>query len=263
MCSNPSCNVLTSGPHAQPDKAVNLGVAAHICAASPGGKRYNPNMTPEKRGGIENGIWLCQNCAKLIDSDEQKYTIELLNRWKKEQELRAREGLQGSNQNIREIAEVVNKVDRKIDSIATDIDIVRRGLSIEVQIETTPCKLYTLDAISPEMNRDIEIGKLFYERYLNFNFPPLSREFYARIISIRSVGKIANGVQINYVLDRHVQWAFWVYKSYGTVQHNRSYVDRVFSLFVSPFYNTNWVKVYLMHSEPFELQQIEIQDRYK
>lgn len=74
ICSNPNCQVSTSGPHTQLDKAVNLGVAAHICAAAFGGKRYSPKMAPEKRSGIENGIWLCQNCAKLIDSDEQQST---------------------------------------------------------------------------------------------------------------------------------------------------------------------------------------------
>ena len=35
-CSNPQCNLLTSGPHSSSDKAVVIGVAAHITAASPG-----------------------------------------------------------------------------------------------------------------------------------------------------------------------------------------------------------------------------------
>jgi len=63
-----------------------LGVAAHICAASPGGKRYDPNMTNKERSSIENGIWLCQTCAKLIDSDEQQFTSQILRKWKEEHE---------------------------------------------------------------------------------------------------------------------------------------------------------------------------------
>jgi hypothetical protein len=68
-CSNPDCERITAGPHSVPSESIMLGVAAHICAASPGGKRYDPNMTREERSSIGNGIWLCQICAKLIDSD--------------------------------------------------------------------------------------------------------------------------------------------------------------------------------------------------
>ena len=34
-CSNPACRKRTSGPHTEDDKALNVGVAAHITAASP------------------------------------------------------------------------------------------------------------------------------------------------------------------------------------------------------------------------------------
>ena len=39
-------------------------------------------MSAEERKAPDNGIWLCQNCAKLIDSDTKRYTIELLRAWK-------------------------------------------------------------------------------------------------------------------------------------------------------------------------------------
>ena len=35
---------------------------------------------------INNGIWLCQSCAKLIDSDENKYTVKLIKSWKEQTE---------------------------------------------------------------------------------------------------------------------------------------------------------------------------------
>ena len=63
-----------------PRKTVNIGVAAHIAAAAPGGPRYDDKMTPEERCGIENAVWLCQNCAKLIDNDPPRYTTDLLRR---------------------------------------------------------------------------------------------------------------------------------------------------------------------------------------
>ena len=82
LCSNPKCRAITRGPHENPNKSVNIGEAAHISAAKATDKRYDKNMTDEERGRIENGIWLCKNCHKLVDSDEQKYTIEILKEWK-------------------------------------------------------------------------------------------------------------------------------------------------------------------------------------
>src|SRR6266568_3374531 len=66
LCSIPGCRALTIGPQDDPTKAVNVGVAAHITAASPGGPRYDPGLSPEERRAPSNGIWLCQNCAKLV-----------------------------------------------------------------------------------------------------------------------------------------------------------------------------------------------------
>lgn len=81
-CSNPNCRAATSGASYYPDKSVNLGVAAHITAASEGGPRFDPNLSPDKRCGASNGIWLCQNCAKLIDSDTSRFRVHVLNAWK-------------------------------------------------------------------------------------------------------------------------------------------------------------------------------------
>src|SRR5258708_1102201 len=82
-CSNPDCRAPTSGPSSEDPSAVtNTGVAAHICAASPAGPRYDPNMNSEERSGIMNGIWLCQNHAKLIDDDETSFPASMLREWK-------------------------------------------------------------------------------------------------------------------------------------------------------------------------------------
>jgi hypothetical protein len=81
-CSNPNCEKLTSGPSADPARALNIGVAAHITAASPGGPRFDGVLTSEERSGIDNAIWLCQNCAALIDRDDIRFTVELLRSWK-------------------------------------------------------------------------------------------------------------------------------------------------------------------------------------
>lgn len=92
VCSNPECRAYTFGA-SEEDKGSfsSIGVAAHITAAAsgPGARRYDPAMTPEERMSLSNGIWLCQSCSKLIDTDEVRYPVELLHKWKREAESRS------------------------------------------------------------------------------------------------------------------------------------------------------------------------------
>lgn len=85
-CSNPSCMIETAGPHENPQKCFVIGQAAHITAASEGGPRYDESLTKKERSSIENGIWLCNNCAKRIDSEPNKFDVTLLREWKKSAE---------------------------------------------------------------------------------------------------------------------------------------------------------------------------------
>lgn len=82
MCSNIECRTLTSGPSESPDKAVNIGEAAHIFGARNGTARYRDDMTDVSRAEITNSIWLCRNCHKLIDSDPKRFTANLLFQWR-------------------------------------------------------------------------------------------------------------------------------------------------------------------------------------
>jgi len=95
--SNPECGAVTSGPQIDPAKAVNVGVAAHLTAASPGGPRYDDALTPAQRGHASNGLWLCQTCAKRIDSDPVRFTSELLREWRARAEAAADAELGKSN----------------------------------------------------------------------------------------------------------------------------------------------------------------------
>ena len=86
-CSCAGCAKLTVGPSEEAaDASTKIGEAAHICAASPTGRRYDPSMTPEERAGINNAMWLCSDHAKLIDWDEVTYTPEGLHAMKREHE---------------------------------------------------------------------------------------------------------------------------------------------------------------------------------
>jgi hypothetical protein len=89
LCSSPDCTRSTSGPSSNEEKAVNVGKAAHITAAASGGPRYDASLSPEARGSISNGIWLCSGCSELIDKDEAKFPVDILNTWKRDAEARA------------------------------------------------------------------------------------------------------------------------------------------------------------------------------
>jgi hypothetical protein len=82
ICSNPKCKKTTVAANFSKDKTTNIGIAAHITAASPGGPRYVEDMDNEERQSIDNGIWLCSNCAALIDREVEFYTTDLLVEWK-------------------------------------------------------------------------------------------------------------------------------------------------------------------------------------
>lgn len=82
-CSFPGCNKRTIAPSQESNESTtNIGVAAHICAAAPGGKRYVESQTPEERSSIDNGIWLCETHAKLIDTDEVRFSKKILKEMK-------------------------------------------------------------------------------------------------------------------------------------------------------------------------------------
>jgi hypothetical protein len=99
LCSNPSCRKPTSGPNSNDNKATTIGEAAHITAAAPGGPRYDGTLTSNERSHINNGIWLCSNCASLIDKDAASYSTELLKFWKAQTEFELSNALSGTNRN--------------------------------------------------------------------------------------------------------------------------------------------------------------------
>lgn len=98
-CSNPNCRRTTCGAGKESTNVINIGVAAHITAAAKGGPRYDNDMSSDERKSYENGIWLCQTCSKLIDSDVQKYTVDKLKRWKEITELMAADELETGTKN--------------------------------------------------------------------------------------------------------------------------------------------------------------------
>jgi hypothetical protein len=97
-CCYPGCNEVTIGPGKKDDNhVIRLGVAAHITAASAGGPRYNPHISPDERSSIKNAVWLCTKHGDLIDKDFTEYSAETLQQWKAQAEEKAHENLVAVN----------------------------------------------------------------------------------------------------------------------------------------------------------------------
>lgn len=94
----PTCGMSTAGPSdSAPDKYVNIGVAAHITAAAPGGPRYEASMTAEDRCSITNAIWLCQTHSRLIDVNPEAYSVAELHQIKQAHEAAQTSRLEGAS----------------------------------------------------------------------------------------------------------------------------------------------------------------------
>jgi hypothetical protein len=102
ICSFTGCGQQTVGPSDESPSAItNIGVAAHISAASAKGPRYDESMTPQQRSDISNAIWLCSNHAALIDRDVVTYTIRRLHGMKQAHEAACFENVRRAMQESR------------------------------------------------------------------------------------------------------------------------------------------------------------------
>ncbi len=161
-CSNPGCKQPTSGPSEAEKAVTNVGVAAHITAASKGGPRYNPSLTQELRSDFENGIWLCQKCAKAVDDDPSKYTEQVLRNWKKRAEESARKAIENGPQtkeNPIDVRVLVHKAyfqDVPIQHFFVKIVNATRGVPVEITHAWYKNGTDSVHFLTPQLPRRLE-----------------------------------------------------------------------------------------------------------
>lgn len=85
LCSRPECRKHTSSPNPNSSERVDItGRAAHITGAVQNSPRFDRNLSSEERRHADNGIWLCADCADLVDKNEGRgFTVEQLRGWKR------------------------------------------------------------------------------------------------------------------------------------------------------------------------------------
>lgn len=153
LCSNTDCRAQTTGPQDDPTKAISVGVAAHITAASPGGPRYNRALSPDQRRHADNGIWLCQNCAKLVDSDVLRFNETLLRAWKTIGEDRA----------LNSIGKTAPEADR---GIAPRLELFLECIGVRGHVSSprTPARYFVLGLKNGEASGTAKFPGIRYKR---------------------------------------------------------------------------------------------------
>ncbi|WP_031160000.1 HNH endonuclease [Streptomyces durhamensis] len=88
-CGAPTVRIIDGKP------VLNLDIA-HIRALKAGGKRYDPSWSLEERNSFANLLLLCNVHHKRVDGvDGEKYTVEILEGWKRVREADGQDALAG------------------------------------------------------------------------------------------------------------------------------------------------------------------------
>ncbi|MBT2393699.1 hypothetical protein J7E87_30905 [Streptomyces sp. ISL-1] len=88
-CGAPTIRFIDGEP------VLNLDIA-HIRALKPGGKRFDSTWSVEGRNSFANLMLLCNVHHKRVDgADGEKYTVEILEKWKSDREADGRGALVG------------------------------------------------------------------------------------------------------------------------------------------------------------------------
>jgi hypothetical protein len=93
-CAYPGCGlILTIESLAAGDRPKATGKVAHICAASPGGPRYDETMTKQQRGSADNLIYLCGPHHDAVDAQLELHTVKFLRDAKRAHEEKVARGV--------------------------------------------------------------------------------------------------------------------------------------------------------------------------
>lgn len=127
LCSDPDCMRPTVGATSDGGGEIMLGEASHICAAAPRGPRYDAGMSEAERRSAKNGIWMCKLHGTSVDSDDPKFTVELLRDWKKRAEEHSHRGVL-YNEAARSAKVSESELARRLHAAAAaDLDAFRRS----------------------------------------------------------------------------------------------------------------------------------------
>lgn len=173
------CEELTSLPNKYRTNFINKGEAAHIYGVNPAANnRYKKELTNIELKHISNGIWLCNNCHKHIDSDDSDFTVQKLFNIKEEHFKRVVGGKYGKSSFV------------KIDHLNSQINKLQNQIIDKQKIIEKDEILYNY-----ELNKlKIEKEQLTHEKDILFN-------------SYKSIIQITKGIDVE-VTDNIIDLVF-------------------------------------------------------
>jgi len=141
ICSNYGCANETVAPTTNgkgEESIASIGIAAHINAAAEKGPRPGNGMSSEELSSVENGIWMCRNCAGAIDDFRNKFPVELLLEMKTVREFS--QNLAVVHPKIRELSTSIPK--KNLDEIVrgyfpehgSKVDEITKDVQVEVAL---------------------------------------------------------------------------------------------------------------------------------
>lgn len=131
QCAFPGC----SSPIFE-DNGLLTGECCHIKANSIGGPRYDANQLDEERNGVGNLILLCSRHHTIVDNDGSKYSVDVLQEYKKNHENHFRaDNLKLSAEQIRYLQQSNSKYWKYIQKI--DADTIVPDLKMKVDVNKT------------------------------------------------------------------------------------------------------------------------------
>lgn len=158
-CAIPTCRKLLLKEGTKTDDPANIGKLAHIKGEKPGTARYDPEMTDEERNHHSNLIYVCSNCHDMIDKQERKYTVEVLQDIKKKHEKWVRTSLE------KKIVDVgfyeLDQVTRHIASSPFDFDdfkTIKESIPLKEKMDKNELTDNVLDYIQIGLLKAKEVG---------------------------------------------------------------------------------------------------------
>lgn len=102
ICAFPECKKILVIDETSTDDPSVIGEAAHIVAKKKNGPRGKSPLTPEQRDKYDNLILLCSVHHKIIDDQDNEYTIEKLHQFKDAHEKWVKDNLIVDNKKIKD-----------------------------------------------------------------------------------------------------------------------------------------------------------------
>lgn len=228
-CAYPGCGLLlTIESLAEGDRPKATGKVAHICAASPGGPRYDKSMTDQQRGSADNLVYLCGPHHDAVDAQLELHTVDFLREAKRAHESRVARAVRTGMGNVSyaELALVCSVlVGAAEPATAAEVDI---ALPVQQKIQ--------LNRLGPSVVELITAGLSQADRVASFiAFQTELNPGFGKRLAARSksdyYSALSDGLQPDEVFDFLVQRASDNAGPHDTAQHHAAALAVISYLF--------------------------------